>query len=102
MLFENGIAEDSYGRGLLVLDQCESTQPDDNSKGLVELARSTLLLERFYFWIFEMLLNWFYFLETFENPGDVAGFIFFNLLLFMEVSEGPMRRPLRDLREFKT
>lgn len=49
MLFENGIAEDSYGRGLLVLDQCESTQPDDNSKGLVELARSTLLLERFYF-----------------------------------------------------
>ncbi|KAL2502936.1 Tetratricopeptide repeat (TPR)-like superfamily protein [Forsythia ovata] len=38
--------EDSYGRGLLVLDQCESTQPDDNSKGLVELARSTLLFER--------------------------------------------------------
>ncbi|KAK6146900.1 hypothetical protein DH2020_017812 [Rehmannia glutinosa] len=26
--------------------QCESTQPDDNSKGLVELARSTLLFER--------------------------------------------------------
>lgn len=38
--------EDSYGRGRLVLDQCESTQPDDNSKGLVELARSTLLFER--------------------------------------------------------
>ncbi|KAL0309889.1 UNVERIFIED_CONTAM: hypothetical protein Sradi_5931200 [Sesamum radiatum] len=38
--------EESYARGLLVLEQCESTQPDDNSKGLVELARSTLLFER--------------------------------------------------------
>ncbi|KAL0451127.1 UNVERIFIED_CONTAM: hypothetical protein Slati_1669100 [Sesamum latifolium] len=39
------ISEESYARGLLVLEQCESTQPDDNSKGLVELARSTLLFE---------------------------------------------------------
>ncbi|GFQ04770.1 hypothetical protein PHJA_002621000 [Phtheirospermum japonicum] len=38
--------EESYARGLLILEQCESTQPDDNSKGLVELARSTLLFER--------------------------------------------------------
>ncbi|XP_051131433.1 uncharacterized protein LOC127251672 [Andrographis paniculata] len=38
--------EESYSRGLLVLEQCESTQSDDNSKGLVELARSTLLFER--------------------------------------------------------
>ncbi|KAL0375235.1 UNVERIFIED_CONTAM: hypothetical protein Sradi_3439200 [Sesamum radiatum] len=40
------ISEESYARGLLVLEQCDSTQPDDNSKGLVELARSTLLFER--------------------------------------------------------
>ncbi|KAL7095577.1 hypothetical protein ACP275_10G033000 [Erythranthe tilingii] len=38
--------EESYARGLLVLEQCESTQFDDNSKGLVELARSTLMFER--------------------------------------------------------
>ncbi|XP_057794995.1 uncharacterized protein LOC131011224 [Salvia miltiorrhiza] len=38
--------EESYARGLLVLEQCESTQPDENSKGLVELARSTLMFER--------------------------------------------------------
>lgn len=38
--------EESYSRGLLVLEQCESTHPDENSKGLVELARSTLLFER--------------------------------------------------------
>ncbi|KZV37798.1 hypothetical protein F511_30861 [Dorcoceras hygrometricum] len=38
--------EDSYARGLLILDQCESAQNDDYSKGLVELARSTLLFER--------------------------------------------------------
>ncbi|KAL8517538.1 hypothetical protein ACS0TY_015696 [Phlomoides rotata] len=38
--------EESYARGLLVLEQCESTQSDGNSKGLVELARSTLLFER--------------------------------------------------------
>ncbi|KAL3839500.1 hypothetical protein ACJIZ3_024091 [Penstemon smallii] len=37
---------DSYARGLLILEQCESTQPDHNSKALVELARSTLLFER--------------------------------------------------------
>ncbi|KAL6574696.1 hypothetical protein OROMI_011981 [Orobanche minor] len=39
-------AEESYARGLLILDQCELTRPDVNSKGLVELARSTLLFER--------------------------------------------------------
>ncbi|XP_042016146.1 uncharacterized protein LOC121764148 [Salvia splendens] len=38
--------EESYAQGLLVLEQCESTQPDENSKGLVELARSTLMFER--------------------------------------------------------
>ncbi|KAL7136424.1 hypothetical protein ABFS83_10G029700 [Erythranthe nasuta] len=38
--------EESYARGLLVLEQCESTQSDDNTKGLVELARSTLMFER--------------------------------------------------------
>ncbi|KAL6534304.1 hypothetical protein OROHE_013229 [Orobanche hederae] len=38
--------EESYARGLLILDQCELTRPDVNSKGLVELARSTLLFER--------------------------------------------------------
>ncbi|KAI3474114.1 hypothetical protein Pfo_028902 [Paulownia fortunei] len=38
--------EESYARGLQVLEQCESIQPDDHSKGLVELARSTLLFER--------------------------------------------------------
>ncbi|KAL3839498.1 hypothetical protein ACJIZ3_024089 [Penstemon smallii] len=38
--------EDSHARGLLILEQCESTQPDHNSKALVELARSTLLFER--------------------------------------------------------
>lgn len=38
--------EDSYARGLLILEQCESAQNDDYSKGLVELARSTLLFER--------------------------------------------------------
>lgn len=43
-----GFAEDSYARGLLILEQCDSTQNDDYSKGLVELARSTLLFERFY------------------------------------------------------
>ncbi|KAL6508002.1 hypothetical protein OROGR_024197 [Orobanche gracilis] len=37
--------EESYARGLLILDQCESTLSDVNSKGLVELARSTLLFE---------------------------------------------------------
>lgn len=48
VLCKSPIAEDSYARGLLVLEQCESTQPDENSKGLVELARSTLLFERFF------------------------------------------------------
>ncbi|GER28586.1 tetratricopeptide repeat protein [Striga asiatica] len=38
--------EESYARGLLVLEQCESIQPDGNSKGLVELARATLLCEK--------------------------------------------------------
>ncbi|XP_042053364.1 uncharacterized protein LOC121798420 isoform X2 [Salvia splendens] len=38
--------EESYAQGLLVLEQCESTLPDENSKGLVELARSTLMFER--------------------------------------------------------
>ncbi|KAH6762076.1 hypothetical protein C2S52_019509 [Perilla frutescens var. hirtella] len=38
--------EESYAQGFLILEQCESTQPDENSKGLVELARSTLLCER--------------------------------------------------------
>lgn len=48
VLCNREIAEESYARGLLILEQCESTQPDDNSKGLVELARSTLLFERFF------------------------------------------------------
>lgn len=50
VLCKCAISEESYARGLLVLEQCESTQPDDNSKGLVELARSTLLFERFFCW----------------------------------------------------
>ncbi|EPS57498.1 hypothetical protein M569_17320 [Genlisea aurea] len=40
------ITEESLSRGLLVLEQCESMLSDDNSKGFVELARSTLLFER--------------------------------------------------------
>ncbi|KAL8213703.1 hypothetical protein R6Q57_003152 [Mikania cordata] len=39
-------SDESYGQGLLVLEQCESNQHDDNSKGLVLLAISTLLSER--------------------------------------------------------
>ncbi|KAI3525845.1 hypothetical protein L1887_04974 [Cichorium endivia] len=39
-------SDESYGQGLLVLEQCESNQHDGNSKGLVLLAMSTLLSER--------------------------------------------------------
>ncbi|XP_076958007.1 uncharacterized protein LOC143633629 [Bidens hawaiensis] len=39
-------SDESYGQGLLVLEQCESNQNDNNSKGLVLLAISTLLSER--------------------------------------------------------
>ncbi|KAM7464043.1 hypothetical protein LguiA_032164 [Lonicera macranthoides] len=39
-------SDESYGQGLLVLEQCQSTQSDDNSKGLVLLAMSTLSSER--------------------------------------------------------
>ncbi|KAK1426999.1 hypothetical protein QVD17_15681 [Tagetes erecta] len=38
--------DESYGQGLLVLEQCESNQGDSNSKGLVVLAISSLLSER--------------------------------------------------------
>ncbi|KVI03390.1 hypothetical protein Ccrd_018316, partial [Cynara cardunculus var. scolymus] len=38
--------DESYGQGLLVLEQCESNQHDANSKGLVLLAMSTILSER--------------------------------------------------------
>ncbi|KAI7735228.1 hypothetical protein M8C21_028359 [Ambrosia artemisiifolia] len=39
-------SDESYGQGLLVLEQCESNQHDGNSKGLVALAISTLLSQR--------------------------------------------------------
>ncbi|KAK3034260.1 hypothetical protein RJ639_032195 [Escallonia herrerae] len=39
-------SDESHSQGLLVLEQCESTQRDDNSKGVVLLAASTLLYER--------------------------------------------------------
>ncbi|KAJ9544019.1 hypothetical protein OSB04_023726 [Centaurea solstitialis] len=39
-------SDESYGQGLLVLEQCESNQHDANSKGLVLLAMSSLLSER--------------------------------------------------------
>ncbi|XP_024975845.1 uncharacterized protein LOC112513721 [Cynara cardunculus var. scolymus] len=39
-------SDESYGQGLLVLEQCESNQHDANSKGLVLLAMSTILSER--------------------------------------------------------
>ncbi|KAI3811799.1 hypothetical protein L1987_21531 [Smallanthus sonchifolius] len=39
-------SDESYGQGLLVLEQCESNQHDSNTKGLVVLAISTLLSER--------------------------------------------------------
>ncbi|KAI3667030.1 hypothetical protein L6452_42072 [Arctium lappa] len=39
-------SDESYGQGLLVLEQCESNQNDGNSKGFVLLAMSTLLSER--------------------------------------------------------
>ncbi|KAI3804151.1 hypothetical protein L1987_32324 [Smallanthus sonchifolius] len=39
-------SDESYGQGLLVLEQCESNQHDGDSKGLVVLAISTLLSER--------------------------------------------------------
>ncbi|KAL6501433.1 hypothetical protein OROGR_026566 [Orobanche gracilis] len=45
-LARNQKTEESYARGLLILEQCEAIQHDVNSKGLVELARSTLLFER--------------------------------------------------------
>lgn len=39
-------SDDSYAQALLVLEQCLSSQPDDNSKGMVLLAISTLFYER--------------------------------------------------------
>lgn len=39
--------DESYAQGLLVLEQCQSTQQDDNSKGLVLLGMSTLFSERY-------------------------------------------------------
>jgi tetratricopeptide (TPR) repeat protein len=39
-------SDESYGQGLLVLEQCQSTQSGDNSRGLVQLAMSTLSSER--------------------------------------------------------
>nr|XP_043610605.1 uncharacterized protein LOC122582300 [Erigeron canadensis] len=39
-------SDESYGQGLLVLEQCESNQHDSISKGHVLLAISTLLSER--------------------------------------------------------
>lgn len=39
-------SDDSYAQALLVLEQCLSSQPDDNSKGMVLLAMSTLFYER--------------------------------------------------------
>lgn len=39
-------SDESYAQGLLVLEQCQSTQQDDNSKGLVLLGMSTLFSER--------------------------------------------------------
>ena len=52
------LIDESYAQGLLVLEQCLSTQlsggddaPNENSKGMVLLAMSTLLSERFPFCI---------------------------------------------------
>ncbi|XP_074339881.1 uncharacterized protein LOC141677731 [Apium graveolens] len=39
-------SDESYAQGLLVLEQCQSTQQDDNSKSLVLLGMSTLFSER--------------------------------------------------------
>lgn len=39
-------SDESYAQGLLVLEQCHCTHSDDNSKGMVLLAMSTLLSER--------------------------------------------------------
>ena len=48
MLKTYGVCVDeSISQGLLVLEQCHSTQAaDDDSKGMVLLAMSTLLYER--------------------------------------------------------
>ncbi|CAK9179455.1 unnamed protein product [Ilex paraguariensis] len=40
---------DEYSQGLLVLEQCLHTQQDDDSKGMVLLAMSTVLTEREYY-----------------------------------------------------
>ncbi|XAR50917.1 hypothetical protein NMG60_11005384 [Bertholletia excelsa] len=39
-------SDESYAQALLVLEQCLSTQSDDNSKGMVLLAMSTLFYDR--------------------------------------------------------
>ena len=60
--------EESYGQGLLVLEQCLSTQLSEgqdaeNSRGLVLLAMSTLCSERFFFLssfiYFSLVVNWY-------------------------------------------
>ena len=60
--------EESYGQGLLVLEQCLSTQLSggqdaENSRGLVLLAMSTLCSERFFFFssfiYFSLVVNWY-------------------------------------------
>lgn len=57
-----GNVDESYAQGLLVLEQCLSTQPSegqdpagDNSRGMVLLAMSTLSSERFF--LFSFLLG---------------------------------------------
>ena len=57
--------DESYGQGLLVLEQCLSTQFSEegqhaeNSMGLVLLAMSTLFSERFLFIHFSLVVDWY-------------------------------------------
>ncbi len=59
------LVDESYGQGLLVLEQCLSTQLSEegqhaeNSMGLVLLAMSTLFSERFLFIHFSLVVDWY-------------------------------------------
>lgn len=60
VLYLCNYSDESYAQGLLILEQCLSTQPSEgqdaeNSRGLVLLAMSTLFSERFSFFYFSFL-----------------------------------------------
>jgi hypothetical protein len=62
VLYLCNYSDESYAQGLLVLEQCLSTQPSEgqdaeNSRGLVLLAMSTLFSERFSFFL-SLFTSW--------------------------------------------